>query len=143
MNNRRHSHSSCVLKENIYVFCGHDYLSGDGYLSSIEVVNANKAIDYCPGFGDDYWRLIEVQDKQLSTRINPSVVPISPYEILVMGGARSGKKYCSDGYIWNANTGEFTQILDPKSSYSFTTYGNMFGEVGRGKVAGLVTDIHH
>ena len=53
LNKRRHSHSSCILGGNIYVFCGHDYLSGDGYLNSIEFIDANFAstFEYMSGPG--------------------------------------------------------------------------------------------
>ena len=126
----------------IYVFCGHDYLStDDGYMNSIEVIKVKYAsIDKEKVSEENGWKLLNTLSNQLSTRINPAVAPISPYEIVILGGARAGKKYCSDGYIWNTANEEFTQILDSESSFEFTTYGNMFGQAGRGKVAGLVTD---
>jgi len=71
MNQPRHSHSSCALGDRVYVFGGSD---GHAKLDSVESFDVKQ----------NEWSLFSVEG--FTSRIFPVVCPISPTEIVIMGG---------------------------------------------------------
>ena len=84
LNQNRANHSSCVLQNQIYVFCGMTYQK-DGAVEPTNTIECLNAIDWVINMQAE-WELIQLKSGSISERYQSMVAPISLTQILILGG---------------------------------------------------------
>ena len=99
MNVARTQFGSCVLENNIYIFCGRT--SQNVYLSSIECLEVEFTMAKQRRIVNT-WQLAEIDEDEFPPRISMLVAPLNLSEILILGGQKG--RPLTDGYIFNVAT---------------------------------------
>ena len=84
MLSERHSHSSCVINEKLYILGS---LHEEGYCNTIELINADVIIRHHAGETASLptWEKIELQT-DFTQRLYPLFAPFEQDKIIILGG---------------------------------------------------------
>ena len=88
----RHSHSSCVHKDKLYILGGWREF---GYMNTIEVIDADAIIRHCAGETSSLptWEAQIVLPNDFTQRLYPLFAPFEQDEIIILGGRQRGTKH--------------------------------------------------
>lgn len=113
MNVARHMHSSCILGNSIYVFCGIDVdYEYSNCIERLYIGNVNEGRS---------WELINHPLDIFPARVNIHTVALNDSEILIFGGhsrTASGELvHCTQGiFILNSRSGDITTVKKDESN---------------------------
>ena len=114
LNIARYSHSVCVLKGMIYVFCGIDYTHS--FLNSIEVISETSLVQK----SIETWQIFNM--KSLAPCYLNVVAPINHTEIAICGGL-GNYGYLSEVIVFNTTTKQCEKVANG-GDYKFVTLIN-------------------
>ena len=119
MNTERNYNTSCALEDRIYTFCG---FNNGIHLNCIEWISAPSVISG-ESLDTNYWELIRPSHHDFRPRENPMVCPISPTELIIMGGDKYFSGRMGDAYIFDVLNLRTTRIFE-NMDFRFRSHGN-------------------
>ena len=112
------------MGDYVYTFCGFSATRACN-ISSIERVNAREALSAPILVSGQKWHLLELAPGSIDFEAccNPLVAPISPNELVILGGDNFATMRLGDGFVFNVSNQSLERVLE-NNQYRFTSARN-------------------